>query len=222
MHLLILLLKLFKFFCNVIEYWLCRRRVCGMSLAVAMIRSFRTSFAVKTVCAFFFLFFVCSVIAAVKNKLVLGLWSAFHFFLRHSMFYFCWFLIIDEEEQHYPLMSISFFKKKFDAYLHPDAILDQTNIILLGSNSFYSQSDEEMKVVEFQLTITAWRSKFLCTVMFFSWYQQSTNIKVLCAYNGALECPISNGRWWNLIKKKLMQDLFDEVPRKIPYLFLIW
>jgi hypothetical protein len=50
---------------------------------------------------------------------------------------------------------------KFDAvllcvaYLHPDAILDQTNIILLGSNSFNSQSDDEMKVVEFQLTITA-------------------------------------------------------------------
>lgn len=95
---------------------------------------------------------------------------------------------------------------KFDAvllcvaYLHPDAILDQTNIILLGSNSFNSQSDDEMKIVEFQLTITAWRRKFLCTVMFFSWYQQSTNIKLLCVYNGALECPISNGRWWNLIK----------------------
>ncbi|KAL3597686.1 hypothetical protein D5086_009323 [Populus alba] len=41
------------------------------------------------------------------------------------------------------------------AYLHPDAILDQTNIILLGSNSSNSQSDEEMKVVEFQLAITA-------------------------------------------------------------------
>jgi len=41
------------------------------------------------------------------------------------------------------------------AYLHPDAILDQTNIILLGSNSFNSQSDAEMKIVEFQLTITA-------------------------------------------------------------------
>jgi hypothetical protein len=52
---------------------------------------------------------------------------------------------------------------------------------LPGSNSSNSQSDDEMKVVEFQLTITAWRRKFLCTVMFLSWYQQSTNIKLLCS-----------------------------------------
>jgi hypothetical protein len=56
---------------------------------------------------------------------------------------------------------MSFFFIKFDAvllcvaYLHPDAILDQINIILPGSNSSNSQSDDEMKVVEFQLTITA-------------------------------------------------------------------